>query len=265
MRDRLPTEARSGSPTMNRMGCPGDETDVYFALSREIYGANEAGLRRKTALLFDGVPLSGRSLLDVGGGSGLMSFYAAARGANPVVCLEPSDAGSNPKMDDQFLEWQAGLGRRANVELARQTLQQLDPADRSYDVVLLHASVNHMDEDACRRLPYDALARATYSKMFDKLARLTVPGGDLIIADAARKNAWAAIGRRSPFAPTIEWGIHAQPRVWAELAEEVGFSNSRVTWRSHDRLGKVGQVALGNPVGGWLTNSAFILHMRRGG
>lgn len=235
--------------------------DDYFALSRQLVVPDDRPLRRRMRLLFDGIPLRGRSLLDVGGGSGLMSFYAASKGASPVVCLEPADAGSNPAMGETFSRWQVGL--KVHVELVRQTFQELDPAETRYDVILVHNAINHMDEDACRRLPDDPEARRRYVSMFKKLADLTTPGGHLVVADAARKNAWGAAGLRSPFAPTIEWDIHAQPRTWAQLAEEAGFGNSSVQWRSHDRLGAAGQRLLGNPVGGWLTNSSFILHMRR--
>lgn len=243
----------------------GTVADRYFALSRGIYHPRETILRRYTAQLFAGVPLHGRSLLDVGGGSGLMSFYSAAQGADPVVCLEPSAAGSNPRMDADFARWATGLAPDAKVELVRQTFQDLDPADRRFDVVLVHSAINHLDEAACSRLPDDPQARATYREMFAKLASLTVPGGDLVISDAARKNAWGALGLRSPFARTIDWDIHAQPSVWADLAAEAGFSQPSIRWRAHNRLGRPGQAILGNPLGGWLTNSMFILHMRRDG
>lgn len=193
----------------------------------------------------------------------MMSFYAASRGAHRVVCLEPSEAGSNPAMDEQFLKWQAGLGPGVKVDLVRETFQNLDPGDQKYDVVLIHNAINHLDEEACARLQYDANARAAYVSMFQKLADLTSDGGDLIITDAGRKNAWNALGLRSPFAPTIEWDIHQQPKIWAGLAAAGGFSETQITWRSHDKLGAAGQALLGNRVGGWLTNSMFILRMRR--
>lgn len=237
--------------------------DLYFKLSRRSYDPNESRLRRYTRLVFDGVPLRGRSLLDIGGGSGMMSFYAAASGAAPVVCLEPSAAGSNPRMDEDFRKWQAGMGSDVHVRLVRETLQELDPADARFDIILVHNAINHLDEDACARLSSDPEARARYHDIFTKLADLTPPGGDLIISDAARRNAWNMLGLQSPFAKTINWEIHAQPSVWADLAAEAGFMCSGITWRTHNRLGDVGQRALGNRVGSWLTNSMFILRMRR--
>jgi len=235
---------------------------VFFSLSRHVVGPHDEALARFTSILFNGVPLQGRSLLDVGGGSGLMSFYAATRGASPVTCLEPAEAGSNPTMDADFAKWQQGLGD-VNVDLVRKRFQDLDTTMTKYDVVLINSAINHMDEDACKRLPDDREARARYLEIFASLAELTKPGGDLIIADAARKNAWGALGLRSPFAPSIEWEIHAQPSVWAELATEAGFSEPRIAWRANKRLGAIGQRVLGNVVGGWLTNSMFVLQMRR--
>jgi len=238
--------------------------DPYFSLSREIYHPDERLLANVIEPLFRGVPLRGRSMLDVGGGSGLMSFYAASHGAAPVVCLEPSEAGSNPQMDETFRRWQDGLGENAPVDLVRSRFQDLEPSER-FEIVLINSAINHLDEEACARLPHDPEARVAYVDIFETLAELTAPGGDLIIADAARKNMWGALGVRSPFARTIEWKIHAQPSVWAELAEESGFSNPSVTWRAHARLGGVGRVVFGNALGGWLTNSMFVLHLRRDG
>lgn len=191
-----------------------------------------------------------------------MSFFAAASGARPVICLEPSEAGSNPAMDESFMRYSAGLGE--DVRLVRERFQDLSDADSKYDILLINSAINHLDEEACRRLPEDQEARARYREIFSQLADLTNLGGDLIIADAARKNAWGAAKLRSPFAPSIDWSVHAQPSTWVELAEAAGFTDPRVRWRSNNRLGAVGQKFFGNPVGAWLTNSMFVLHMRRG-
>ena len=236
----------------------------YFALAPSVSEPNVSALRRRLNLLFGGIDLSGKSVLDVGGGTGLISFFAAASGATPVVCLEPGEAGSNPRMEAMFQAWRDGLGDVAKVQLLRSTFQEHARATgSSYDVVVVHNAINHLDEEACASLSDDPNARATYLAIFRDLHRLTRPGGSLLIADAARRNAWDALGIRSPFAPTIEWRIHAQPSVWAGIAREAGFTLSRTSWRAHSRLGQAGQTLLGNPLGAWLTNSSFMLQLGR--
>src|SRR5438067_4566581 len=46
--------------------------------------------------LFRGVQFDGKRVLDIGGGDGIYSFYAAARGATEVMCLEPEARGAIP-------------------------------------------------------------------------------------------------------------------------------------------------------------------------
>src|SRR5688572_16582833 len=80
--------------------------------------------QRYMELLFDGIPLKGQRVLDVGGGGGLISFYAAVRGAAEVLCLEPSAAGSNPTMEQSFRTLDEHLPQ-SKVTLDRRTFQQL--------------------------------------------------------------------------------------------------------------------------------------------
>lgn len=49
-------------------------------------------------------------MLDIGGGVGLFSFYAACCGASHVACLKPESEGSSPGMVDQFQEPSTLLG-----------------------------------------------------------------------------------------------------------------------------------------------------------
>jgi SAM-dependent methyltransferase len=211
--------------------------------------------------LFSGVPLEGMRLLDVGGGSGTMSFYAAARGA-AVVCLEPAAAGSNPRMDEMFEAYRSALGAQVDVRLERQTFQEYDP-DEPFDVVLLHNSINHLDEEACQHLHHDQAARELFRAQFRRMAAMTAPGGHLVAADCSRLNLFGVLRVRNPFVPDIEWHIHQQPRVWAALLAESGFTNAQIRWNPMTRAGRAGEVLLANWVGAFLTTSHFTIHMQR--
>ena len=131
--------------------------------------------------------------------------HCAAVGACEVVCLEPSAAGSNPRMEKTFRDWGASLDGPTNgaVKLVRQDLQKFPPETPTevFDLVVIQNAINHLDEDACRRLPHDKEARERYIAIFAGLYQITAPGGWLIMADAARRNAWNLLGLHGPLSP----------------------------------------------------------------
>ncbi len=211
--------------------------------------------------LFEGVPLEGRSLLDVGGGTGLISFYAALHGAR-VTCLDPIAEGGHEGMHSAFELLNDAVGEVAPVRLDRRPFQELDPGENTHDVLLLHNSVNHLDEDACMALPEPAAER-TYLDLFRTLHGLAAPGAHLVVADAARLNLFGMAHLPNPFVPEITWKLHQQPRVWATLLERTGFTAPEVRWNAMTRAGRPGQLLLSNWLGSFLTQSHFTLVMRR--
>jgi SAM-dependent methyltransferase len=226
-------------------------------------GQNAGNLRFYIDFLFDGAPVTGRRMLDVGAGDGRFSFYAACAGAREVVSLEPGGAGS--RHGQSGLEFER-LARRVNapaVRLVRQTLQDFENDGSPYDIVLLHSSINHLDEDACIHLHRDAAARERYARIFAKLAALTAPGGTLIIVDAARRNLFGDLHITNPLARTIEWPKHQQPKLWAELICPAGFEQPVIHWTTFNTLRRPGRILLGNPAAAYLTLSGFCLTLRR--
>jgi SAM-dependent methyltransferase len=237
-------------------------------LGRYLAGLEGSGLDSQRFLtylqrLFAGVPLAGRRVLDVGGGSGAISFYAGVRGAN-VVCLEPGAEGSNPQMEAAYRRLEESVGGAVHVALDRRTLQQLDAQPGTFDVIVLHNSVNHLDEQACVRLPADPGARRTFVELFSSLRETAQPGGDLILSDCARWNLFGALRARNPFVPEIEWELHQQPRVWAQLLGESGFLQARIRWNPMTRAGRAGELVLANWLGAFMTQSHFTLNARVG-
>jgi SAM-dependent methyltransferase len=216
--------------------------------------------------LFDGVDLRGTRVLDVGAGDGRFSFYAACAGATEVVGLEPDMAGSSDEanMTSAAFQRMSDLVGVPGVRLVRQTLQEFEHGGEPFDVVLVHAAVNHLDEELVVRLHEDAAARAEYARIFTQMAGLMKPGGALIIADAARRNLFGDLRRPNPIARTIEWHKHQQPELWAEILTTSGFVAPRIRWSTFNILRGPGRVLLGNRVAAYLTYSGFVLTMRRG-
>jgi len=224
-----------------------------------IPGLRTAG--RELRYLFQDIDLAGKRLLDIGGGDGFYSFYAAAMGAREVVCLEPSDAGGSDHALRTFQKLQARFPQ-ANVTLDTRLIQQFSAA-QPFDVVLMHASINHIDEEACIRLLEDGAAWAKYREQFTGIAALLVKGGYLIVSDCARQNVFDRLGLRNPLCPTIEWHKHQQPGVWARLLAEAGFRDARIHWEPIYRLGAAGEILTGNPVVAFFLRSAFRMHMTK--
>lgn len=235
--------------------------DGYFEFA-ERTGMSRGNLRFYLNYLFDGIDFRGKAMLDVGGGDGMLSFYAACSGAGKVVCLEPEVAGSASGMNEAF-ERTASFLDQAQVQLLPQRLQDYECGDACFDVVLLHQSINHLDEDACIRLHRDSEAQSLYEQLFCKLAFLARPGATLIAFDCAQRNLFADLQITNPITPMIEWHKHQSPKLWARLLAQAGFGNPVIRWHSFNTLRTCGRLFLGNPLAAYCLTSAFCLTMER--
>jgi SAM-dependent methyltransferase len=236
------------------------ETYLEAAVQEGLW-SSETALDRYLRWLFRDVPLSGQRVLDIGGGTGLLSFYAAARGAKQVVCLEPDADGASVGIRRRFARLGRALGLE-RVRLTSATFQAYESPRDSFDVVLLHNSINHLDEEATARLGNHPPSRAVYAVLFRKLATLLAPGGPLLVADCARTNLFPLLGLPHPISRTIEWHKHQDPALWAALLAEAGFREPIIGWSSYNRLGRFGWALLANRVGAFLGPGHFRLLMR---
>jgi hypothetical protein len=210
--------------------------------------------------IFDGLDLSNKNVLEIGGGNGLLSLYAGASGASKVVCLDPEASGSTSGTQKTFQKLCDGLVL-PNVCYEAVDFESFDSGHDKFDVILLYNSINHLNEDACIRLLKSSESQGWYQKIFDKVRAVSAPGAKLILCDCAPSNFFRLIGVRNPFAPTIEWEKHQDPTVWRRMLSEVGFANPRIRWRSFNVLRRPGQVVLGNRLAAYFMESHFRLEM----
>ena len=211
--------------------------------------------------LFQELSFDGKRVLDIGGGTGLYSFYAASMGAKKVICLEPEAEGSTNGVRQRFKEIKSALRVSTPVEQYATTIQCFNDSDEKFDIILSHNSINHLDEEACVNLMSDPQAKKTYCKIFKKLGSLAENGAKLIVADSSRHNFWDLCHLKNRFVPSIEWEKHAHPKEWARLLADAGFCNPQIRWLSFNRLGHPGQLVLGNSVASYFLDSSFCLTM----
>ena len=235
----------------------------YFsAVIREGLYPNRGNLQFHLKTLFKDIVLENGRVLDVGGGSGLHSFYAACMGAKEVVCLEPETEGSRSGMEAKFKKLSGILGQD-QVWFEPVTFQVFEPAGKRFDVILLHNSINHLDETACINLLNSEASKAIYMDIFSKLSSLARSGAKLIVCDCSRDNLFALLRIKNPFAPTIEWHKHQAPEVWVDLLGQVGFINPSVRWTSFNTLRSPGRVLLGNKFLSYFLRSHFRFTMEK--
>lgn len=216
--------------------------------------------------LYKGIEFEGKKVLDIGGGSGLLtSFYAASMGASYVYCLEPEIEGTQTEAEaiNKFKEVRQKMGLTDRVKLGTFTIQDYDAGHEKFDVIISHDSVNHFDENACINLKHDKHAKEKYDAIFRKLYELANDGASLVIADCSRFNFFALCRIKNPLAPYIEWQKHQSPFYWASALTDVGFTTPRIRWRSFNSLGSFGKIAFGNVLASFFYNSHFCLTMKK--
>lgn len=157
--------------------------DKTIALGHPSY-VWRAGQDRRLKLMQDHVPLTDRRILDVGCGVGMYVRAFSAFSAH-VYGVD---------VDLERARQAGGLVSRASVSVA--PAERLPFPDATFDVVLLHEVIEHVDDDA------QALAEA---------CRVTQPGGHVIIFAPNRRYFFethgAYFGRRYVFGliPLVNW------------------------------------------------------------
>jgi SAM-dependent methyltransferase len=253
---------RSASPAADERAAGGTfALDQYLRVLRDMGLIDNEGTTREFLADLLHVDVTDRRVLDVGGGNGLHSFYAAIMGAREVVCLDPEAAGSTSGATREFERIQQAV---PGLPVVRDpsTLEQYRAAE-GFDVIFMNASINHIDEDACMRLLEDPKARETFRRVFAHIGALVKPGGRLVVADCTRHNFFAALGLKNPLCPEIEWHKHQAPELWSHLLLEAGFRNPGVTWIPLYRYGKAVRALSSNKAAAYFLRSFFRLEMKK--
>jgi len=236
----------------------------YFEIVKEnnLYTSHKRLKYYLETILFKDVDFASKTMLDVGGGNGLFSYYGALKGAKKIVVMEPEMDGSTAGFGDEFNEMHTLFNKPDNIEFSGEFLQSYDNKGVKFDIVLMHNSINHLDEDACEALPDDQNARTKYINVLNDLVNICNENATIIVTDVSRYNFFEKINVTNPLVPTIEWQKHNDPEVWIELLSKAGFRKPIVRWLSLNAWGPLGNAVFGNKVLSYFFHSYFYLKMQ---
>jgi len=213
---------------------------AFAGMLREDGHDNLEGYLHEAGHLFDGVPLSGRSVLEIGSGKGMMTMYAALQGASHVVSMEPEMIGSRSGMISLQQQRLDALGIQS-VEFLAADFNEWNPLGRTFDVVMCRAAINHLhasDQHALSHRPtYEG-----YLTVVRRMLSVTSPGGVVLITDACRYAFFTAtrnLGIRRPWdwsKTGINWRHHQNPQTWARIFRDAGFTRADVRYPLPYRL-----------------------------
>jgi SAM-dependent methyltransferase len=238
------------------------ELDPKFLLALDIrYGSGDR-MEKYLKRLFSFETLSpASSVLDIGGGDGAIAHYLAHYGLS-VDVIDPYADGEVGGAPIFFERLQNELCLPGKVSLTKAFVQEFEPSHR-YDLVISHNSINHLDETSVRDLQKNTKSAERYRRLFTSISELLKPGGVFLISDCARRNLFGDLHLTNPFARSIEFELHQNPRIWRALLNSTGFVCEGWMWNSMMRTGELGRLLLGNRLGAYLTTSHFTLRAIR--
>lgn len=205
--------------------------------------------------IFRDIDLTNKSILDVGGGNGIASFFATSFGDRcRSLVVDPIDDGSNSLMLDQYSKMNQLFASK--VDFFKGYTSELTVHEK-FDVIIMHNSINHVGENIVSQLAVNEKARSEYKELLKDILKFSNPGTLLIIADCARKNFWGDFNLPNPVAPTIEWILHQQPEVWSDMLAELGCMHSSTQWTARREFKGIGRYLLANRYCSYMLNSHF--------
>lgn len=210
--------------------------------------------------IFDGIDFENKCVIDIGGGDGILSFYSGMNGAKEVVCLEPCGDGGDSRTAERFEKISAALNLSC-VELSEETIQDHNPEGKQYDIVIMHNSINHLDETACIRLLDCKTSGEKYLKILQKISSMIKRDGHIIVCDCSRYNLFNRLKVTNPFARSIDWEKHQAPELWANLLVHVGFKEPVIRWQTFYRSRQLGRRILGPKVENMLFGNKYLSYI----
>lgn len=224
------------------------ERYIYFLIKNKLtskYNFDEKTLFKNFLFYlkntFSRINFKDKTILDVGSGNGIFSFYFIINGAKEVVCLEPSLDGSDNNNENIFLSI-VNEFRFTNIKFINQSLQNYI-TNKRFDLIVMKDSINHINEDACINLKKNNYNRKIYIDIFNKINSLMLPDSQIFLSDASSKNFFGDLKIKNPFVGEIEWFKHQEPNIWISLMKESDFDIKFLDWSSINSLQFLGKMS----------------------
>lgn len=182
--------------------------------------------------LFKDIDFKGKRVLDIGGGRGLYSYYARYKGAVEVINLDPFSDGSS----GNFIE-----NNELTVSHESFFFQDYKSINK-FDIIIIHDSINHLNESMYSKLPNNELAIEIYSSLIKKMFNHLSDDGIISVSDCSNLNFYNHIGIKNPFSPTIEWHLHQPPGTLVKLFVNENFNLYKLRWTPFKRFGLLGRL-----------------------
>tara|TARA_Y100001970_G_scaffold199595_1_gene242794 strand:+ start:29447 stop:31381 length:1935 start_codon:yes stop_codon:yes gene_type:complete len=208
--------------------------------------------------LFGGINFKNKNVLDIGSGTGIFSIYSSFAGAKNVYSLEPEDEGSSELMLDNFFKLK-NMFQCDNINIIDKKLQDFYNNDIKFDIVILHNTINHLDEDATINVHNNLTSQKKFIKIFKEIKNMLNEDAEIIITDCSKYNLFGDLGIKNPFAPQIEWEKHNSPYAWKKILLKSEFHSITVEWINHNSLRSIGSWLFGNKYMSYFLNSYFLI------
>lgn len=224
--------------------------------AKEKYAKTGKALKRYLFYFFGTCIFNEKTYLDVGGGSGILSFWIAINGGY-AVCLEPSTDGSSLNSFRKIKRLKRAFVLHNKQFVYKKCTFQNFSTTKKFNYILFSNSINHLNEKKIVKLRTNLKSKEYYIKIFKKMYFLLKKNGRVIITDCSCHNFFSLIKIKNPFAPSIEWKKHQDPKTWLSIATKAGFKLEKKSWSPPFSFGYAGKIFCNK-----ITNYFYTSHFR---
>jgi SAM-dependent methyltransferase len=207
-----------------------------------------------------GIPLSGKTVLEIGCGRGAFAIYMALDGgARKVIALDEAEGYGADKRSLQQL--QAIIDHHGLVTLeirkADITASALFP-DEYFDLMVsnfaIHHSLHAHRNQSSRHEVQDELV-----KLLKNLNRYLKQGGRIVLREMSGINFWRFMPYRWKMSH-IDWDIHPSLRQWLIAMRKAGFKETRHAFLTPVCFSKWPSRVVRNRIANFFCSSSFYLY-----
>ena len=207
--------------------------------------------------IFKNINLNNKSILDIGGGSGYLSFYCMLKGAKSAVCLEPGEDGVNLEKNASFETFDENFNYE--IDYLNEKIEEYH-SNQKFDVIILHNSINHLVECDCKNLNHNIDAKKKIMKTIEKISFLANYNSLLLIVDNSGYHFFQNFGlEHHPLIPHVGFHDHESPSFWIKLIEHYKYKFLSKDYITPNPLSFFGKIIFNNCLSSYFLGFPFRL------